>query len=118
MIGQSHATVVDCVEPAGLARFYRELPGATVVQDRDDWVTIQDGGGRRVSFQRSPEHRPPTFPDSTGSQQMHLDVMVEDVDAAERRALALGATRLDGEGPDFRVFSDPVGHPFCLVWQD
>jgi hypothetical protein len=29
---------------------------------------------------------------------------------------ALGATRLDGEGDDFRVFADPAGHPFCLVW--
>lgn len=96
MIGQLHATVVDCQNPAGLARFYRELLGATVVQDRDDWVTIQDGGGRRLSFQRSPEHRPPAFPDPTGSQQMPLDVMVDDVDAAEREALALGATRLDG----------------------
>lgn len=118
MIGQLYATVVDCVDPAGLAGFYCELLGAKVVQDRGDWVTIQDGGGRRVSFQRSPEHRPPTFPDPTGSQQMHLDVMVDDVEAAEREALALGATRLDGEGSDFRVFADPVGHPFCLVWQE
>lgn len=116
MIGRLHATVVDCQDPAGLARFYCEPLGATVVQDRGDWVTIQDGG-RRLSFQRAPEHRPPAFPDPTGSQQMHLDVMVDDVDAAEREALALGATRLDGGGSDFRVFADPVGRPFCLVWR-
>ena len=27
-----------------------------------------------------------------------------------------GSRRLDGEGEDFRVYADPAGHPFCLVW--
>ena len=35
---------------------------------------------------------------------------------AEPKVLALGARRLPGEGGDFRVYADPVGHPFCLVW--
>jgi hypothetical protein len=30
--------------------------------------------------------------------------------------LTLGARRLPGEGDDFRVYADPAGHPFCLVW--
>ena len=30
--------------------------------------------------------------------------------------LELGARRLPGGGGDFRVYADPVGHPFCLVW--
>ena len=38
------------------------------------------------------------------------------MDAAEPRVLALGATRLPGGGDDFRVYADPAGHPFCLVW--
>ena len=42
---------------------------------------------------------------------MHLDVMVEDVDAAGPRVLALGATKLDRPG----VYADPAGHPFCLI---
>lgn len=116
MIGQLHAPVLDCPEPTELARFYCDLLGASVVTDRGDWVTIQDDRGVRVSFQRSPGYRPPTFPDPAASQQIHLDVQVEDVDEAERAVLALGAKRLDGEGASFRVFADPVGHPFCLVW--
>ncbi|MEH1016548.1 VOC family protein [Micromonospora sp. CPCC 206060] len=36
---------------------------------------------------------------------------------AEQRVLALGARRLPGAGDDFRVYADPVGHPFCLVWE-
>jgi hypothetical protein len=74
----------------------------------------------RVSFQRAPGHRPPTFPDPASSQQFHLDVTVHDVEAAEAKVLALGARRLAGgndEGDDkFRVYADPAGHPFCLVW--
>jgi hypothetical protein len=25
-------------------------------------------------------------------------------------------TRLDGAGPNWRVYADPAGKPFCLVW--
>jgi catechol 2,3-dioxygenase-like lactoylglutathione lyase family enzyme len=117
MIGRLYGPVLDCTDPAGLARFYCTLLGASVIKDEGDWVSIQDDRGWRVSFQRSPEHQPPTFPDPSGSQQMHFDVLVQDIETAEREALALGAARLDGEGSDFRVFADPSGHPFCLVWQ-
>jgi len=37
---------------------------------------------------------------------------------AERGALALGATRLDGEGGNWRVYADPAGKPFCLLWNE
>jgi catechol 2,3-dioxygenase-like lactoylglutathione lyase family enzyme len=118
MIGRLHGPVLDCPEPAELARFYCELLGATMIRDEPDWVAIEDDQGRRVSFQRSPDYRPPHFPDPNASQQMHFDVRVYDVDKAEQAVLAIGATRLDGDGEDFRVFADPVGHPFCLVWDN
>jgi len=118
MIGRLNCPVLDCPEPAELARFYCALLGATMVRDESDWVTIKDADGRLVSFQRSPDYQPPRSPDPQASQQIHFDVMVEDVDEAERAVLAIGATRLDGEGDDYRVFADPVGHPFCLVWRN
>jgi catechol 2,3-dioxygenase-like lactoylglutathione lyase family enzyme len=118
MIGQLHSVVLDCAEPSELARFYGELLGASVVTEREDWVTIEDGSRRRVSFQRAPHHKPPTFPDPGSSQQLHLDVMVDEIESAERAALQLGAVRLGGEGEDFRVYADPAGHPFCLVWRN
>jgi Glyoxalase-like domain len=39
-------------------------------------------------------------------------------EVAERKVLALGATRVPDADEDdaFRVYRDPVGHPFCLVW--
>jgi hypothetical protein len=48
--------------------------------------------------------------------QIHLDVTVQDVDAAEQAAVDGGATRLDGARPNWRVYADPAGKPFCLVW--
>jgi len=46
---------------------------------------------------------------------MHFDVMVDDVEAAEPRVLALGARRLPGPDSQSRVYADPAGHPFCLI---
>jgi hypothetical protein len=46
----------------------------------------------------------------------HLDIRVAGIDEAEPKVLTLGARRLIGGGADFRVYADPVGHPFCLVW--
>ena len=46
---------------------------------------------------------------------MHLDVIVDDLDAGEAAVLELGATKADHQpGTTFRVFLDPAGHPFCL----
>ena len=46
---------------------------------------------------------------------MHVDVLVDDLDAGEAAVLRLGATSLDAGTETFRVFTDPAGHPFCLV---
>jgi hypothetical protein len=48
---------------------------------------------------------------------MHLDIRVTDPDAAEQRLLALGASRAPApRETGFRVFTDPSGHPFCIVF--
>ena len=117
MIGYLHSTVIDCPDPRALAAFYRGLLGLRLLSDDDGWVVIGDESGRsRIAFQRAPDLREPRWPDPERPQQFHLDVEVDDVDVAEQRVLALGATRLPGEGKDFRVYADPAGHPFCLVW--
>jgi hypothetical protein len=72
----------------------------------------------RLAVQRAPDHVPPQWPDPSSSLQIHLDLHVDEVDAAEARVLALGAQRLQDppDAEDFRVFADPAGHPFCLVF--
>ena len=46
---------------------------------------------------------------------MHLDIEVDDLDAAGAQAVAAGATLAEFQPQDdVRVFLDPAGHPFCL----
>ncbi|WP_312872411.1 VOC family protein [Kibdelosporangium persicum] len=110
--------VFDCKQPAELAGFYAELIGGAVRKEDPTWVVVVDPSGRRLAFQLSPEHEPPAFPDPHGSQQVHLDIRVDDPDEAERKVLELGATRVTGYDAEnqFRVFRDPAGHTFCLVY--
>ncbi|MEE6169719.1 MULTISPECIES: VOC family protein [unclassified Mycolicibacterium] len=117
MIGTLRSVVLDCRDPHRLAAFYSGLLGGEVAVQDDTWVVVTDPAGRRLACQYSPQHEPPQFPDPAGSQQIHLDIKVDDPDVAERQVLELGATRVtDAVGENnFRVFRDPAGHPFCLV---
>src|SRR3954453_10049069 len=117
MRAQLEKPVVDCPDPRRLASFYARLLGMRVLEDAPDWVVIgRSPGMRELAFQRAEEGVPPEWPNGARSQQMHLDIRVDDVDAAEAHALSLGARRVTGAPENgFRVFLDPVGHPFCLV---
>jgi catechol-2,3-dioxygenase len=117
MIGQLHSVVIDAPDAHALATFYAELLGLEVSKGGpgDGWVVVS-GQGHRLAFQQAPDLVPPDWPDPQRPQQFHLDVYVPDVDEAEPEVLALGARKLPGGGGDFRVYADPVGHPFCLVW--
>jgi catechol 2,3-dioxygenase-like lactoylglutathione lyase family enzyme len=112
MIGRLHHVVLDCPDPAALARFYSELLGLPITYSSGDFVVVaasETSSG--LAFQLAPDHQPPTWPDPAVPQQAHLDVMVEDVGASGPRVLALGARKLDGED----IYADPAGHPFCLI---
>lgn len=111
MIGRLHHVVIDSRDPAALAGFYSELLGLPVTYSSDDWVVIAANDTTSgLAFQLAPDHRAPTWPDPTGPQQFHLDVMVDDVAAAIPQAVALGAKQMGDT-----VFTDPAGHPFCLI---
>ncbi len=113
------AVVLDCPDPRALADFYRRLVGGEISYADDEWVNLRDGERVILSFQRAEHYQPPAWPDSERGQQFHIDVTVDDVEQAEREVLLLGATRPDakpGAGENWRVYLDPVGHPFCLCW--
>lgn len=113
MIGRLHHVVIDCPDPAALAAFYSELTGMPIVFQDDDWVVVaaqENTSG--IAFQLAVDHQPPRWPDPAWPQQFHLDIMVDDVDAAGPRVLALGARRLTAGD---NVYADPAGHPFCLI---
>jgi catechol 2,3-dioxygenase-like lactoylglutathione lyase family enzyme len=113
MLGRLHHLIMDCPDPAELAAFYSELLGLPVTYRSADFVVVsRDDSTSGLAFQLAPDHRPPTWPDPAVPQQLHVDVMVDDVAAAEPQVLALGARRLPGGD---HVYADPAGHPFCLI---
>jgi predicted enzyme related to lactoylglutathione lyase len=107
------AVTIDAPDASALARFYAGLLGWEVTYDGPEGALIS-GDGKNVMFQQVSTYTPPRWPDPAHPQQGHLDIVVEDMDAGEARALELGATRLPGGEATFRVFADPAGHPFCL----
>lgn len=118
MIGHWHWLVTDCPNPSELAYFYQQLLGMVRVEESLSWVTIGETDRRpSMAFQKVEGFRAPRWPDPDFPQQMHIDVMVDDLDVSETEVLGLGATLLDGSDKPigYRVYADPVGHPFCLI---
>lgn len=115
-------TVLDTPNPRGLAEFYRAIIGGELRElDQGRWVTLRPERGNSIAFQLAPDLVAPTWPDPTVPQQSHLDIYVDEMEPAEAAVLAAGATKTglpernaDGSEPDFRVYLDPAGHPFCL----
>ena len=112
MIGRLHHTIVDCADPTAEAAFWSGVLGQPVTYRSPDFVVVaRDEQTSGLGFQLAPDLRVPTWPDPSVPQQLHLDVMVDDLDVAAEAVQALGATPLGGD----HVFADPAGHPFCLI---
>jgi len=114
-IARNPGLVIDCPDSVALANFYAAVLGWTVTSD-DGWTEIRpEDGSNCISFQQVENYRAPEWPGQTAPQQMHLDLMVRDLDEGEAAVVGLGATKPDEQpGTSFRVFLDPAGHPFCL----
>jgi len=108
--------MLDCPDAKELSAFYSELLGKPITYEGEGAAMIGNDGEQPVLFQQIDEYAAPRWPDPSHPQQFHLDVMTEDVEVAERAALAIGAIRLPGEGENWRVYADPAGKPFCLLW--
>jgi hypothetical protein len=113
--------LLDCPDPFELARFYSALTGIAV-ETRPGYapestdIDLMHESLPALSFQRVENYVAPTWPDGNVPKQMHLDFAVDDLDEGERHVLSIGARKADCQpGETFRVFLDPVGHPFCLV---
>lgn len=111
--------VLDTPDPKALGEFYQRLLGWDLVADEENWVSLRGPeGSSKISFQREPKHRPARWPSETDTQQMqlHLDFQVEDLEAAQQKAIDAGATLMDWQPQEegVRILADPDGHIFCL----
>jgi catechol 2,3-dioxygenase-like lactoylglutathione lyase family enzyme len=124
------SVVLGAPDPLALAAFYERLlgwesaasePARPDFPPQDGWAMLRPPPGSTgllaLSFQWEPDYVPPVWPPEPGEQAMmiHLDIEVDDLDAAVAWALEVGAV-LAGHQPqeDVRVMLDPAGHPFCL----
>jgi predicted enzyme related to lactoylglutathione lyase len=106
--------VIDCADPAAMAAFYGALLDWKA-EVSPGWAEVRADYGQCFCFQQVEGYKPPQWPGQEVPQQMHMDVIVGDLDAAEAAVLELGAAKHEHQpGTTFRVFLDPAGHPFCL----
>lgn len=105
-----------------LADFYQRLLGWPILHEDADggWAQLSppDGvAGPTINIEADRHHARPAWPSKPGEQTatMHLDIGVDDLDAAVAWALEVGATQADDQPQQHvRVMLDPHGHPFCL----
>lgn len=115
------ATVVlDCADAHEMARFWCGLLGwdLEAALTEPDWVLVRNpSGGAGLAFQAEQDYVAPVWPEQEGRQQkmLHLDLRVDDLDAAAAQAVSLGAIVPEHQPQDrVRVLLDPAGHPFCV----
>jgi hypothetical protein len=114
-IARYPSIVLDCPDPVALATFYGTMLDWKVTTNSAGWAEVRADYGQCISFQPVEDYQPPQWPGQAIPQQMHLDVIVDDLDNAEAAVIELGAVRHESQpGRTFRVFLDPAGHPFCL----
>lgn len=104
------------------SRFWAGLLGGEVHRD-DAWHSIVVDGEWVMGVQHASNHVAPQWPEGPQQQQVHLDLHVDDLDAASKLARDLGGRELqpptrpadNPEGDElFTVWASPAGHPFCF----
>ena len=116
-VGGLEAIVIDAEDPVALAGFWADMFGTEVVSVEPEYPFYVDLAPRTgippIVFQRTEEAR-------VVKNRIHLDVTVDDIEAATVRLEQLGGRRIDERigtevGYDFRAVADPEGNEFCLV---
>ena len=106
---------IDCADADALRDFYCEalgyLPKGTIEQYRS-CVPGKGVSGPKIIFQQVPEPK-------RVKNRLHLDLVVDDIEAEAARFVALGASRVsaepvrDADGA-WIVMLDPEGNEICL----
>ena len=107
---------IDAVDPKALAPFWCGLLGVrvdTTIGEGEFLLLSATEEGLIVGFQRVPEVK-------AGKNRVHLDLVVDDLDAATAEVKKLGGQWLepgktrDLEGFQWRCMADPEGNEFDL----
>ena len=107
---------LDCADPTALAAFWARLLDGEIAFASEEFVAVKLPS-MWISAVKVERYVPPTWPEDDVAKQLHLDLAVDDLDAAVTQAVELGATNPESQtAPErFVVLLDPAGHPFCLT---
>ena len=108
------SVVINTTDPDALASFWMALLDVGIANRSGPWfiwLEPQHQGGISVAFQRVDD---PTG----GRRRLHLDMSVDDREAAVERVIELGGSKVEDHTiGDFTwsVVADPDGNEFCLA---
>jgi predicted enzyme related to lactoylglutathione lyase len=101
---------IDCADLERMAAFYSEALGYERRGTAGEQYVSLTGSGPKLVFQKVPEVK-------TVKNRMHLDVIVDDIEAEAERWIGLGASReqrIEEFGLAWIVMRDPEGNEVCL----
>ena len=109
---------MDCDDRLELGSFWARVRGGEVASQSEKTVIIRTDWVWLAAL-KVDDYTPPTRPANGVPKQIHLDLSVEDLDAAAVEAVQAGARiAVFQPAPEsWRVLLDPAGHPFCLTTQ-
>jgi hypothetical protein len=110
------AISLDCEDPGPLSVFWAELLGGEITVTTDNHAMVKVDRMLLLVAMRVENYIRPTWPQGPVPKQAHIDLDVDDLHQAEKRAISLGAVRAESQRApeEYLVFFDPAGHPFCL----
>jgi predicted enzyme related to lactoylglutathione lyase len=105
---------IDCHDPKIVGEFWSALLGQDLSVPLPGWLRIGQLGEATPVINFQPVSEP-----KLGKVRLHLDVVVNDIDAAMQSVLRLGGRSLD-QRHDYDegivvVMADPEGNEFCLA---
>ena len=104
---------IDVNDMGRAIKFWTELLGLEVGGQEDAYTHFKkQNDGPRLYLQKVPEKK-------TAKTRLHLDIAVEDMDAAVARGVELGAKKIQAfDHGDFgwTVMEDPDGNEFCFTF--
>jgi predicted enzyme related to lactoylglutathione lyase len=110
--GKLYQIVIDVDDLDRSAHFWSAVLGLKVAKRQGHYLNFErQARGPIICLQKVPEKK-------TCKNRMHLDIAVEDVDAASSQIVTLGGRKLqeiEESGTRWIVMADPDGNEFCLV---
>jgi hypothetical protein len=74
--------IFDAADIDKVGSFYAELTGWDVARKDSDRFGLRTPDGQEIEFQRAPDHVAPQWPGQEHPQQFHLDLQIDDHQAA------------------------------------